>query len=297
MAEKTLHPSDQDLLLCADGELPRRQAKAVREHLTACWNCRSRMAEIERTVGEVVKVHHRSLDPQLPPVEGPRALLKVRLAEAKHQTRRVPRWGLNFLLHPTGLAAACAVIVVFALAGGMAYRRAAAVWSGTNTTSELLPNRALTPGATRPVRMSEICAMDHDEVVLPVSDALQEQVFQEYGMRNARADNYEVDYLISPGLGGTDDLRNLWPEPRYNTTWSSFVKDQLEDYLHQSVCRGKVDLATAQKDVSTDWISAYKKYFRTKEPVQLSGLNYVPVILDPREPSLDRISREPSYSK
>lgn len=112
--------------------------------------------------------------------------------------------------------------------------------------------------------------MDHDAVVIPVSDILRNRVFQEYGLRNTSADNYEVDFLISPGLGGTDDIRNLWPQPRFNATWNSFVKDQLEDYLHRSVCAGRVDLPTAQRDVSTDWIAAYKKYFRTNEPVGLT---------------------------
>lgn len=62
--------------------------------------------------------------------------------------------------------------------------------------------------------------------------------------------------------------------PRFNTTWNSFVKDQLEDYLHRSVCSGKLDLRTTQKDVSTGWISAYKKYFGTKKPLELSTSNF-----------------------
>jgi hypothetical protein len=123
--------------------------------------------------------------------------------------------------------------------------------------------------------MGDICSIRHDEVVRPVSSILQQRVFQEYGLRDAPVQNYEVDYLISPGLGGTDDIRNLWPRPRYNTTWNSFIKDQLEDYLHQAVCNGKVSLATAQQDVATDWISAYKKYFHTEQPVELSSSNEV----------------------
>jgi hypothetical protein len=38
------------------------------------------------------------------------------------------------------------------------------------------------------------------------------------------------------------------------------VKDTLEHRLHQLVCQGKVDLATAQHDIATDWIEAYRKY-------------------------------------
>jgi hypothetical protein len=44
------------------------------------------------------------------------------------------------------------------------------------------------------------------------------------------------------------------------------VKDQLEDHLHELVCQGKVQLTTAQNEIATDWISAYKRYFNTDKP-------------------------------
>jgi hypothetical protein len=82
-----------------------------------------------------------------------------------------------------------------------------------------------------------------------------------------RPDAYQVDYLITPELGGASDIRNLWPEPYGDTVWSAHVKDQLEDRLHRMVCRGDVDLTTAQHDISTDWIAAYRKYFHADRPV------------------------------
>lgn len=76
-----------------------------------------------------------------------------------------------------------------------------------------------------------------------------------------------MDYLITPELGGATDIRNLWPEPYYDTAWNAHVKDQLEERLHEMVCRGDVDLATAQQDISKDWIAAYRKYFYTDHPI------------------------------
>ena len=38
----------------------------------------------------------------------------------------------------------------------------------------------------------------------------------------------------------------------------------------EEVCpskRGKLDLATAQRDISTDWVAAYQKYFKTRAPL------------------------------
>jgi len=37
------------------------------------------------------------------------------------------------------------------------------------------------------------------------------------------------------------------------------------------VCSGKLDLATAQHDISTDWIAAYKKCFHTNAPLSSAG--------------------------
>jgi hypothetical protein len=120
---------------------------------------------------------------------------------------------------------------------------------GASSNAGPLPNLDFTPGATTTVAMSEICSMNHDEAVRPLPSTMQQTVFQEYGMRQPAAANYEIDFLISPGLGGAEDLRNLWPEPCYNTLWNSFVKDQLEDYLHQSVCGGRISLAAAKQDI------------------------------------------------
>ena len=74
--------------------------------------------------------------------------------------------------------------------------------------------------------------------------------------------DYEVDYLITPDLGGSGSLRNLWPQP-YTARWNAREKDKLERRLHQLVCVGAVDIATAQREIAADWIRAYKKYVVT----------------------------------
>jgi hypothetical protein len=95
---------------------------------------------------------------------------------------------------------------------------------------------------------------------------LGEKVFKEYGIRHPRPRAYEVDYLIDPELGGSNDIQNLWPEP-YSSTWNARVKDALEDRLHDLVCSGEISLATAQQEIATNWIAAYKKYFKTDQPL------------------------------
>jgi hypothetical protein len=97
---------------------------------------------------------------------------------------------------------------------------------------------------------------------------MRAEVFEEYGIRNARAEDYEIDYLIAPGLGGTGDIHNLWPQPFKSEKWNAYVKDELEERLHQMVCSGDLDLLTAQREIANDWIAAYKKYFHTDAPLQ-----------------------------
>jgi len=87
-------------------------------------------------------------------------------------------------------------------------------------------------------------------------------------MRFARPRAFEVDYLITPALGGADDIHNLWPESYEATVWNAHVKDQLEDYLRDRVCAGTLDLPTAQRDLAVNWIEAYKRYFGTSEPLK-----------------------------
>ncbi len=109
--------------------------------------------------------------------------------------------------------------------------------------------------------------MPHEEVVRDVPGSLRQEVFKEYGIVNPRPEDYEIDYLIAPGLGGTEDIHNFGRNPLHRPTWNAHVKDALEERLHQLVCAGKLDLPTAQRAIATDWIRAYKKYFSSNKTV------------------------------
>lgn len=263
------HPSDQDLLLAADGELSFRRAAQVRSHLFTCWQCRMRMAEFEGAIADFVRA---TIDPKLPPADKPREALKAKLAELTPATADGNRRALDIFTVRRQLAPAWALaaIVILAMAVGTLFvnQRTARQIDGALVLGKgLLPNPNLTPGSTRPATVTEICAVDHDEVVRTVPGQLQRKVFQEYGIANPRPADYELDYLITPGLGGADDIRNLWPEPHDSTTWNSYAKDQLEDRLHNLVCGRQLSLSEAQHEIASNWISAYKKYFHTNKPL------------------------------
>ncbi len=109
--------------------------------------------------------------------------------------------------------------------------------------------------------------------------------------------DYALDYLITPALGGADNIQNLWPQP-YSSTWNARVKDQLEDHLHELVCQGKVQLATAQNDIASDWIAAYKRYFNTDKPEpSLATADDGPMReLDPSHPNQPRSRISTAYN-
>jgi hypothetical protein len=66
----------------------------------------------------------------------------------------------------------------------------------------------------------------------------------------------EVDHLISLELGGSNDIKNLWPEP-YLPRPGARQKDVLENWLHKQVCSGKMPLSDAQRMIATDWYAPY----------------------------------------
>lgn len=134
-------------------------------------------------------------------------------------------------------------------------------------SAPLLPDAKMTPGATLPVTRADICVPGYTKKVRNVPLDVKRQVYAEYGIQSHKPGDYEVDHLISLELGGSNSLKNLWPESYRTRPWNAHVKDALENELHDEVCSGRLDLTTAQHDIATDWIAAYKKYFHTSTPL------------------------------
>lgn len=281
MLHQDPHISDQEMLLSADGELSSHRARQVHAHLAACWSCRARMAEIEATIADFVRGHRQTLESHLPSSSGPRALLRAQLRELAQQPNADSRWYFPRLTSAVRIASLCVAVLVAALTGGILVEHLILHAPDARVASiqrEALPERNLTPGVTRRIAISEVCSMPHEEVVREVPDSMRKEVFQEYRITNARPDDYEIDYLIAPGLGGAEDIHNLWPEPSESDKWNAHVKDALEERLHQMVCSGNLDLSTAQRDIATNWIAAYKKYFHTDVPLSVhSRLNFATI--------------------
>jgi len=122
------------------------------------------------------------------------------------------------------------------------------------------PDSKLTPGAVLPVTREDIIVPGYTKKVRNVPQSVKEQVYAEYGITSRAPGEFEVDHLISLELGGSNSIKNLWPQSYLTKPWNAHVKDRLEDKLHAMVRDNQIDLATAQHEIATDWIAAYKKY-------------------------------------
>jgi hypothetical protein len=278
MREEDLHLTDDGLLLQADGDPRSGSDVRGRAHLASCPQCGARLKHLESTLAEFGTAHEEIWKAELPPGVGPRALLKARLEELAVREREKgwlrSAWRDVIERRQAAILAGVGLAVCLFLAVRLHEPAERLRIMSASLGRWEVPDLRLTPGATVPVTASEVCGVTARAVpVVPVS--LRRKVFEEYGVTPPQPDAYEVDYLITPELGGATDIRNLWPEPYQDTLWNAHVKDQLEDRLHKMVCRGDLDLATAQHDISSDWIAAYRKYFRADKPVaDNSSLNF-----------------------
>jgi hypothetical protein len=263
MKSRSSHISDNDLLLLVDRELSARRTASLRAHLAVCLECEGRLSRIRSNLAEISTTYHDAR-PEISDAFGPRALLRARLLQDIERNGPADTRWLRAIPTARSLAFVCVLVLLTAIAFQALHRQ-----QRRETLAEAgpLPNPTFTPGSTRQVNLADLCAMDREEVVRSVPASVERQVFEEYGIAHLAAADFEVDYLITPGLGGSDDVKNLWPEPHSNTVWNSYVKDQLEDRLHRMVCERQIPLEQAQRDIAGNWISAYKKYFQTDHPL------------------------------
>ena len=263
------HLSDQELVLAADDENPPERERQVEAHLASCRACRARKQEIADALAAFVRFHEGNFEASIPPAAEPRFLLQSQLAELAVARQNPWRRCFDSISWRRPLVQIVAVCAAVALAIFFSRRP---VPGGPEQLSRVVPisvpKASITPGAAILLDREGVCAATVANN-RPVPIPLQRKVFEEYGITGAEARAYEVDYLITPALGGADDIHNLWPQSYSATVWNAQVKDALEDRLRDLVCAGKLDLATAQRDISGNWIAAYKRYFNTNQPIEM----------------------------
>lgn len=82
------HPDDECLLRYADGELSVDQASEVQLHLKVCWQCRVRLAELEKVVEECVRYYQTVVAPHVPPPPAAWMNIRAELAALEQKISR-----------------------------------------------------------------------------------------------------------------------------------------------------------------------------------------------------------------
>ena len=139
----------------------------------------------------------------------------------------------------------------------------------TQDETPLLPHALQTPGSlTYPApKISEICSREFRKKIPEVTQDLKQKVFDTYGIDISKSSLYQIDHLITPEVGGGNDIKNLWPQSLASKPWNAHMKDRLENHLHREICQGRMSPNHAQTLLTLDWIDSYCIIFEdmTKE--------------------------------
>jgi hypothetical protein len=129
-----------------------------------------------------------------------------------------------------------------------------------NRDGQPLPDSRCTPGALNPAVTQAniddtICKTGWTRTVRPPAGKTSRMKAQSAGSYALSPDERgEYDHLVSLELGGApDDPRNLWVEPGAIPN----PKDGVENKLNQAVCSNLIPLATAQRAIAANWVTAF----------------------------------------
>lgn len=121
----------------------------------------------------------------------------------------------------------------------------------------IYPNRTMTPGDIMSTNITEICVSGYSDTVRNVSQHTRETVFIMYKLSpNQPEGSFEVDHLVPLSIGGSNNIKNLWPQPKEPRPGYK-EKDVLENYYHRQVCDGKMDIREAQAIMANNWFQGY----------------------------------------
>lgn len=147
------------------------------------------------------------------------------------------------------------VLLVCAVQGGMVTDGHA-----DPAVSPLFPDAQKTPGDVLTTDPQVVCTPGYSKTVRNVPQSVKNQVYRQYGILQRAPKEYEIDHLISLELGGSNSIRNLWPQSYVTMPLNARVKDALEHRLHALVCAGTLTLPDAQRAIATHWTTAYEQY-------------------------------------
>lgn len=130
-------------------------------------------------------------------------------------------------------------------------------YASSPTGKVYLPDHTATPGAVDPtLTVAKLCNKAfHTASARHVTRSEKVQACRAYGqLTGCPGHGYELDHLISIELGGSNNIKNLWPQPvDAPGTVGYHTKDVVENRAHAAVCSGRLTLKQAQQGISGNW--------------------------------------------
>lgn len=126
-----------------------------------------------------------------------------------------------------------------------------------------LPDPQCTPGLALSVTVSEVCTAGYAKTARSVSAKVKAEVFREYGVTKHPHGSYEIDHLVPLELGGSNDIRNLWPEAAQPKP-GFHEKDKVENDLHRRACAGRITLRAAQELIRSNWLKLWPRHIEPR---------------------------------
>lgn len=126
-----------------------------------------------------------------------------------------------------------------------------------------LPDRSCTPGAvgdrvTQDNIDTTICAPNWTDTIRPSgTEAAKTRLMIAYDIPIAARSTTELDHDVPLGLGGADDVSNLWVQRSdLIGSGSTNSKDSVERALIRAVCARRVTLSAARAAIAANWTTA-----------------------------------------
>ena len=129
--------------------------------------------------------------------------------------------------------------------------------------SRLFTSEMLNHDVTQDNINDTICRKRYSKTIRPPGSYMKTiklTFLQEASIPSEDAELYELDHIVPLVLGGHPRiLVNLMLQP-YQGALGAKQKDRLELKLLDMVCKHEINLDSAQREIGTDWVSAYGKY-------------------------------------
>jgi hypothetical protein len=134
---------------------------------------------------------------------------------------------------------------------------------GFGAEVSVLPDPVLTPGVVASTDQAEVCGiiggLSYSKRHRVTPPEMKAAVRQRYGMAHCG----EIDHRGPLALGFADVVENLWCQPGPPEVWNYKLKDKLETFVWEAVCKHHtMTLAEGQEIfLATDWRGPYCHYF------------------------------------